>query len=142
MKINILNNNDKFKSDFDEKESEIVSFDEKISGKEIASFNFDTNFERSTYISTEGIKSSDRLILISRIHKNKFLSSTGLMKNLNGDSHIIDGEASESKRCYNLRISTVRKISELKSIHPDINICVSTIVDLAVDYYHSCIMED
>jgi len=174
LKINISNNNnDEFKSDFDEKENEIINFDEKISGKEIASFDFNNYIGESAVISndynlqknnirndnsynecscdeilnysgdkTQSLKSSSRLIPLSRIHKNNFLNSSGLTRNSNGASHIIDGEAPDSKRCYNLRSSTVRKISELKSIHPDINICVSTIVDSAVAYYYSCIMEE
>jgi len=27
-------------------------------------------------------------------------------------------------------------INELKSIHPTINVCVSSIVDIAIDHYH------
>ena len=47
MEINIFNNKDEFKSDFDEKESEVINFDEKIFGKEIASFDFADNFEKA-----------------------------------------------------------------------------------------------
>ncbi|NFL86280.1 hypothetical protein FDB24_07270 [Clostridium botulinum] len=54
----------------------------------------------------------------------------------------IDGEAANIKRSYTLRKSTVRKINELKSIHPDINVCVSTIVDIAIAYYHEHIIND
>lgn len=173
MKIDISNSSNEFKSDFDEKENEVIDFNENISGNELVSFNFDNDIRESPIIvtnnnsqknnnknihsnnlstcndntqysddKTQSLKSSSRLIPLSRIHKNKFLNSSGLTKNSNGASHIIDGEAPDSKRCYNLRSSTVRKISELKSIHPDINICVSTIVDLAVYYYYSCIMEE
>ncbi|NRT69126.1 hypothetical protein B0H69_004638 [Clostridium beijerinckii] len=31
---------------------------------------------------------------------------------------------------------------KLKSIHPDISICVSTIVDIAIDYYHNHIVTE
>lgn len=41
-----------------------------------------------------------------------------------------------------LRSSTVRKLNELKSIHPDINVCVSTIVDIALDHYYKYITEE
>ncbi len=57
----------------------------------------------------------------------------------NGSTPPIDGEAANIKRSYTLRKSTVRKINELKSIHPDINVCVSTIVDMAIAYYHEYI---
>ncbi|WP_061313257.1 hypothetical protein [Clostridium botulinum] len=60
----------------------------------------------------------------------------------NGATPPIDGEAANIKRSYTLRNSTVRKINELKSIHPDINVCVSTIVDIAIDYYHTHIVNN
>ncbi|NFE95832.1 UNVERIFIED_ORG: hypothetical protein B2H95_00770 [Clostridium botulinum] len=60
----------------------------------------------------------------------------------NGATPPIDGEAANIKRSYTLRKSTVRKINELKSIHPDINVCVSTIVDIAIDYYHEHIINN
>ncbi|MBW6408778.1 hypothetical protein [Clostridium weizhouense] len=58
----------------------------------------------------------------------------------NGAAPPIDGEDANIKRSYTLRNSTVRKINELKSIHPDINICVSTLVDIAISYYHNHIL--
>ncbi|NFL39737.1 hypothetical protein [Clostridium botulinum] len=60
----------------------------------------------------------------------------------NGSTPPIDGEPANIKRSYTLRKSTVRKINELKSIHPDINVCVSTIVDIAIDYYHEHIINN
>ncbi|MBY7024799.1 hypothetical protein HYI08_06190 [Clostridium botulinum] len=60
----------------------------------------------------------------------------------NGSTPPIDGEAANVKRSYTLRKSTVRKINEIKSIHPDINVCVSTIVDIAIDYYHEHIINN
>lgn len=60
----------------------------------------------------------------------------------NGAAPPIDGEAPNIKRTYTLRISTIRKINELKSIHPDINVCVSSIVDIAIDHYHNHIVNE
>ncbi|NFT91069.1 hypothetical protein FDF86_01380 [Clostridium botulinum] len=60
----------------------------------------------------------------------------------NGSTPSINGEAANIKRSYTLRKSTVRKINEIKSIHPDINVCVSTIVDMAIDYYHEHIINN
>lgn len=57
----------------------------------------------------------------------------------NGAAPAIDGETPSIRRCYILRESTIRKINELKMMDNDINICVSTIVDLAIDYYHKLI---
>ncbi|WP_252242740.1 hypothetical protein [Clostridium sp. ZS2] len=78
--------------------------------------------------------------------KNNSLSSNTLLFDnrntpiANGSTPSIDGEATNIKRSYTLRKSTVRKINELKSIHPDINVCVSTIVDIAIAYYHEHII--
>lgn len=41
-----------------------------------------------------------------------------------------------------LRSSTVRKLNELKSIHPDLNTYVSTLVDLAIDHYYDHIVNN
>ncbi|OVE70008.1 hypothetical protein CCS79_03075 [Clostridium diolis] len=60
----------------------------------------------------------------------------------NGAAPAIDGETPNIKRSYTLRSSTIRKINELKSIHPDINVCVSTIVDIAIDHYHNYIVNE
>ncbi|WP_297426577.1 hypothetical protein [Clostridium sp.] len=60
----------------------------------------------------------------------------------NGAAPAIDGETPTIKRSYTLRSSTIRKINELKSIHPDISVCVSTIVDIAIEYYHNHIVNE
>lgn len=60
----------------------------------------------------------------------------------NGAAPSIDGETPSIKRSYTLRSSTIRKINELKSIHPDINVCVSTIVDIAIDHYYNHIVNE
>ncbi len=60
----------------------------------------------------------------------------------NGAAPAIDGETPTIKRSYTLRGSTIRKINELKHLHPDINVCVSTIVDIAIDHYHNYIVNE
>lgn len=57
----------------------------------------------------------------------------------NGAAPAIDGETPSIRRCYILRESTIRKINELKMMDNDINVCVSTIVDLAIDYYYKTV---
>ncbi|MBN1075026.1 hypothetical protein DVV91_11810 [Clostridium botulinum] len=80
--------------------------------------------------------------------KNNNLKSNALLFDnrktpiANGAAPSIDGEAANIKRSYTLRKSTVRKINELKSIHPNINVCVSTIVDIAIAYYHEHIINN
>ncbi|MGG7153283.1 hypothetical protein ACQPUR_21925, partial [Clostridium neonatale] len=59
---------------------------------------------------------------------------------VNGCAPPIDGEFLAVKRTYMLRASTVRKINELKSIHPELNTYVSTIVDIAIAHYYDHIV--
>jgi hypothetical protein len=61
---------------------------------------------------------------------------------VNGCAPPIAGEYLDVKRTYMLRKSTVRKINQLKSLHPDLNTYVSTIVDLAVAFYYEHIVND
>ena len=61
---------------------------------------------------------------------------------VNGCAPPIDGEYLDTKRTYMLRKSTVRKINQLKSINPDLNTYVSTIVDLAIAHYYEHIIND
>jgi hypothetical protein len=61
---------------------------------------------------------------------------------VNGCAPPIDGEYLEIKRTYMLRSSTVRKLNKLKSIHPDLNTYVSTLVDLAIAHYYEHIINE
>ena len=61
---------------------------------------------------------------------------------INGCAPPIDGEYLEIKRTYMLRSSTVRKLNKLKSIHPDLNTYVSTLVDLAIAHYYEHIINE
>ena len=60
----------------------------------------------------------------------------------NGMAPPINGEYLDTKRTYMLRSSTVRKLNELKSIHPQINTYVSTIVDIAIAHYYNHIINE
>lgn len=61
---------------------------------------------------------------------------------VNGCAPPIDGEYLDVKRTYMLRKSTVRKLNKLKSIHPDLNTYVSTLVDLAIAFYYDHIINE
>lgn len=61
---------------------------------------------------------------------------------VNGCAPPIDGEYLNVKRTYMLRSSTVRKLNKLKSIHPDLNTYVSTLVDLAIAHYYEHIITE
>ncbi|NOW91702.1 hypothetical protein BCD91_003725 [Clostridium beijerinckii] len=95
-----------------------------------------SNIEYNTTNSTNSIDLKNTLIPTQDIFDNR---KTPLP---NGATPAIDGEIPNIKRSYTLRSSTIRKINELKSIHPDINVCVSTIVDIAIDYYHNYIVNE
>ena len=75
-------------------------------------------------------------------HKDKTLFDNRTTPIANGAAPLIKGQVPDIKRTYMLRSSTVRKLNELKSIHPDINVCVSTIVDIALDHYYKYITEE
>ncbi|CAI3202368.1 hypothetical protein [Clostridium neonatale] len=81
-------------------------------------------------------------INISNTNKSKDLFDNRTIPIANGATPILDGETPDVKRTYTLRASTVRKVNELKSIHPDINACVSTIVDMALEHYYKYIIEE
>ena len=53
---------------------------------------------------------------------------------VNGLTPPIDGEKLEHKRSYVLRFSTLKKLEQMKAMHPDI-VYVSSIVDMAINYY-------
>ena len=57
---------------------------------------------------------------------------------VNGLTPPIDGEKLEYKRCYMLRFSTLKKLEQIKAMHPDI-VYVSSIVDKAINHYFDCI---
>ncbi|BCZ47243.1 hypothetical protein psyc5s11_33100 [Clostridium gelidum] len=73
-------------------------------------------------------------------NENNTLTDNRKSPIVNGCAPPIDGEYLDIKRTYMLRSSTVRKLNELKSIHPNLNTYVSTLVDLAIaDYYEHII---
>ena len=57
---------------------------------------------------------------------------------VNGLTPPIDGEKLEYKRCYMLRFSTLKKLEQIKAMHPDI-VYVSSIVDMAINHYFHCL---
>jgi len=75
-------------------------------------------------------------------NKNNLLNDNRKAPIVNGMAPPINGEYLDVKRTYMLRSSTVRKINELKSIHPELNTYVSTIVDLAIAHYYEYIANE
>ena len=123
--INAFNEYDTFS--FIEGENPIIP-----PGKCIAEFNFEDN-----YTSIDMIKSSSKLTdSLSKLEAFNSNFNKTLIPACHGSIPSINDEIPDVKRCYVLRSSTVRKINEIKNNHSSLNVCVSTIVDLAVDYYY------
>lgn len=153
------------KNDFGPDENEeILGFTSVpvTAGKCISSFSFDDDIE-TTDIDVTTNKTNTASIELNTIISKPAVNSTNDNNNstsikqtcesnneiisdnrntpmANGITPPIDGESLDTKRTYMLRASTVRKINELKSIHPDLNTYVSTIVDIAIAHYHDYIV--
>lgn len=122
------------KNDFAGEEAlDVCSFSEEpiITGKCIASFSFSND-------STDKINES----AINISNNENTLADNRKSPIVNGCAPPIDGEYLDIKRTYMLRSSTVRKLNELKSIHPDLNTYVSTLVDLAIAHYYEHIINE
>ncbi|NRZ58567.1 hypothetical protein DZE42_001706 [Clostridium beijerinckii] len=160
------------KNDFapDENE-EIIGFTPEpvISGKCISSFSFDedeintamsnnssnNNNNNCSYNSNNrsSIESNNPALIISfddeaastqnvKASNSNILADNRKVSLANGMAPPIDGEFLDIKRTYMLRSSTVRKVNELKSRHPDLNTYVSTIVDMAIAHYYNYIVNE
>ena len=90
----------------------------------------------STEISSQNI-SQNKYMQINTYAEKLFDNRTISIPN--GAAPPINGETPTIRRSYIFRPSTIRKLNELKSIHPDINACVSTIVDVALEHYYTYI---
>lgn len=120
-------------NDFELEENECIcnfDVDESSLGECVSVFSFDNNDSTSENSTTDVILDTPKSIT-SRI---KPLS--------NGATPILDDEMPTIKRSYTLRASTIRKLNELKSFHPVLNVCVSTIVDSALDHYYNYITKE
>lgn len=103
--------------------------DESSLGECVSVFSFDNNDSPSKNSTADIIFDTSKIS--SRI---KPLS--------NGATPILNDEIPTIKMSYTLRASTIRKLNELKSLHPVLNICVSTIVDSALDHYYTYITKE
>lgn len=96
--------------------------------------NINTSFNSTKIFDTSSITNS------KLSNQNNTLEDNRKAPMVNGMAPPINGEFLDVKRTYMLRSSTVRKINELKSIHPDLNAYVSSIVDLAIAHYYDHII--
>lgn len=130
----MIKSNKNVKNDFEVKDDQYVcSFDvnESSLGECISVFSFDKDkdFDSKSLSST----------IISDTYEN-----TNEINNASENSTIynLEDEVSTIKRSYTLRTSTIRKLNELKSIHPNLTVSVSTIVDAALDHYYTYITKE
>ncbi len=157
--------------EYDEGEVYGFTSESPIAGDCISSFSFDDDSDTNIIQTSSDSKSNNNSIqedsknnaqtntasTINSNFKNNITNSIEIKNTLsstkelfdnrrtplpNGATPAIDGETPNIKRSYTLRSSTIRKINELKSIHPDINVCVSTIVDIAIEHYHNHIVNE
>ncbi|WP_315110771.1 hypothetical protein [Clostridium intestinale] len=54
----------------------------------------------------------------------------------------IDGEEFDVKRTYMMRKSTVKMLNQLKGMSEDVDIHMSTILDIAIRHYFNSVIED
>ncbi|HCW53766.1 MAG TPA: hypothetical protein DG753_08530 [Clostridium sp.] len=144
-------NIDTFACPVEEDDIDICGFSDEpiVKGNCVSSFSFDTpNSETKTsvLINDKPKESTPKEISFSNPvdNTNEKNDNSNIFDNrrtpiANGAAPAIDGETPSIRRCYILRESTIRKINELKMMDNDINVCVSTIVDLAIDYYYKTI---
>jgi hypothetical protein len=101
-------------------------------GKAIATFNFGGSIEKPKPVLAKPAASP----LTPGVHLfNPAQKGTGL-------TPTIDGEAFSIKRGYQFRPSTLRKLFELKSKHPDVNTYLNTILDEAINHYYNYIINE
>lgn len=138
------------KNDFAfEENNDICSFSDIVpnDGICISSFSFGEDFSNDTSVISTTINKTENSNASTMSTENTSSNNTMSFNNRitpvsYGAAPPIDGEAANIKRSYTLRASTIRKINELKSIHPEINVCVSSIVDIAIDHYHNHIINE
>ena len=99
----------------------------------------EVSYKETNIVTTNNIKASEKQPTPSSttpIHDNRTNPYP------NGITPPRDGESLNIKRTYLLRASTIKKINELRACHPDINVCVSSIVDEAIAFYYNHIINE
>lgn len=114
-----------------EEDIEFNGFDDCISGTPVSSFSFNNDFKSTNTTST--LPSDSKVNLIdNRIGKSK----------PNGITPPVNGEKFDLNRTYTFRKSTIRKLNELKAIHPDVSVYLSSILDAAINHYYDYITKN
>ena len=123
----------------DEEDNDCFSFEDSINTENcVSSFNF-TSQDTTPINKTI---TNDKLFKLTSDIKNNELPDNIKTPCANGACPAINEEQPSIRRTYVLRKSTIRKLNELKSCHPDINAYISTIVYVAIDYYYNYIINE
>ncbi|OOM13985.1 hypothetical protein [Clostridium saccharobutylicum] len=120
------------------------SFEDDATAENINVINTKNNSSLESNNATYSILSNNKVASTNdnNVSNDKLFTDNRKASVANGVTPPIDGESLDTKRTYMLRSSTVRKINELKSIHPELNTYVSTIVDLAIAHYYNYIINE
>lgn len=112
-----------------EDDCEEIGFDDpaKVIGTTISSFGFDDSLHMNSTVNSPKI-----------FEAKKDIPDMRRVSIVNGATPPVDGEKLDVKRTYMLRFSTVKKLDQIKALHPDI-VYVSSLVDLAISHYFDCI---
>lgn len=118
-------------------EEEDGGVEEVVKGEAIATFSFglmDSSNDSVPLNNSLPSKNNDKTIDQS-VNKTYPVNPRGV-------TPPIDGEHFTLKRGYQLRPSTLRKLNELKSKHPDVNVYLNTILDAAILHYYEYIINE
>ena len=122
---------------YEDQDEALITEGDICIGTPITSFSFseETNTDNKEVISVNEIISDNSMINPSTVVQNTQTTSRG-------QTPPIEGESFTLKRGYQLRPSTLRKLNELKTNHPDVNVHLNTILDAAILHYYDYILKE
>ena len=107
-------------------------FSEVVPGIPVASFSFSNTSTEPVIYNSKPSLSTEANLIDNRVGKPY----------ANGIVPPVNNEYFDIKRTYILRKSTVRKLNELKAMHPDVNAYLSSILDEAINHYYDYITKE
>ena len=125
-----------------EEECEEIGFEapNKIKGNLVQGFSFTNEAVNFAHIPPSTIEKT-KVEKQKTKNNNTDILDVIKLSIVNGLTPPIDGEKLEYKRCYMLRFSTLKKLEQIKAMHPDI-VYVSSIVDMAINHYFHCLYDN
>jgi hypothetical protein len=112
-----------------------------VPGDPVAMFTFDNNTVPSNepMLKTKAVEPS---LEVSPAPNTKLPHNRTQRSQANGVTPPIEGEYFLTKRGFLFRKSTLRKLNELKAIHPNEAVYLSSIVDKALCHYYEYIFKE